>query len=248
MLVIQPSSASRSAQGRWLTRNVPIMLRSTTSQCSGDGVDVGEGHRHRPPRCSPGRRAAPTGRRGHQRRAGGRIADVALHVHGVGQLVRHPFPRLDRCLELTTMPAPRAAKRRRGLTDAADDPVTMTASPTDPCPAPLVACSVPGPAAHPRPGDGRWNVARAERCEAGAGRDQLVDLVEQLVVEHHVGGTELAVEVLGGGGPMMAAVTAGWFITKARATWTRVMSRSSASLARPSAATSLAWLAGSERS
>ena len=47
---------------------------------------------------------------------------------------------------------------------------------------------------------------------------------------------------------MMAAVTAGWFITKARATWTRVMSRSSASLARPSAATSLAWLAGSERS
>ena len=103
-------------------------------------------------------------------------------------------------LELTTMPAPRAAKRRRGLTDAARRSGDDDGLPDRSMPSSSGRLLSAGPGGASTAGDGRWNVARAERCEVGAGRDQLVDLVEQLVVEHHVGGTELAVEVLGGGG------------------------------------------------
>ena len=49
-------------------------------------------------------------------------------------------------------------------------------------------------------------------------------------------------------GPMIAAVTAGWLITNASAIWISVMPASSASLPSASAASSLRWLAGSERS
>jgi len=47
---------------------------------------------------------------------------------------------------------------------------------------------------------------------------------------------------------MIAAVTAGWRITNASARWMSEMPDSSASRARASAASSLAWLTGSERS
>jgi hypothetical protein len=49
-------------------------------------------------------------------------------------------------------------------------------------------------------------------------------------------------------GPMIAAVTAGWLITNAIAISISDMPASSASWARASAASSLRWLAGSERS
>src|SRR5580704_19373097 len=53
-----------------------------------------------------------------------------------------------------------------------------------------------GPTAQARVQQGRWQVRLVERADVGAGRDDLVDLVEDLVGERDVGAGEQVVELL----------------------------------------------------
>ena len=94
----------------------------------------------------------------------------------------------------------------------------------------------------------RWCESCIRVAEVGAGRDDLVDTVEQGIVEVHVDAPSWLSRCSSVRGPMIAAVTAGWLRTKARAMWISEIPASSASCARASAASSFRWLAGSERS
>ena len=179
-----------------------------------------------------------------------------LHVHRAGQLGRHPLARLDRrgrvddhaCAQVGEAAAVASLM-------PLDDPVTMIALPDRSICAPPWAGVVDRPAQcrarrriHGR-ATGLGNVACARPAEVGAGGHDLVDGVEQLVVEHDVGGAELPRQVLGGAGADDGRPSlTGWFNTNASAMWTSDMPRSSASLARASAASSFDWFSGNDRS
>jgi hypothetical protein len=96
--------------------------------------------------------------------------------------------------------------------------------------------------------DGGRVAGHLELTDVGAGRDDLVDAVEGVVVQHYVGTVEQVLELVDGPGPSRAAVTPGCAITNAiaRCVSDRPASsppRSPAMASRPHPATVVASIA-----